>query len=117
MAQVTVSLNGWRYDIACDDGQEEHLTRLASYVDKRVTELVASVGQVGEARLLVMASLLVADELADAYSRLDALRDNPAAGTDPAESERVRAASEAAAAEIESLARRVEDVADRLKAT
>jgi len=109
MAQVTVSLNGRRYDIACDDGQEEHLTRLAGYVDKRVTELVASVGQVGEARLLVMASLLVADELADTYAKLDALRADPAAAAG--------AADEAAVAEIEALARRVEDVADRLKAT
>jgi len=114
VAQVTVSLNGRRYDIACDDGQEEHLTRLAGYVDKRVTELVASVGQVGEARLLVMASLLVADELADTYAKLDALRGDPAAG---AGSEGQREADDAAAAEIEALARRVEDVADHLKAT
>ena len=117
MAQVTVSLNGRRYDIACDDGQEEHLTRLASYVDKRVTELVASVGQVGEARLLVMASLLVADELADTYAKLDALRADPAAGGGGTDPEGQREADAAAASEIEDLARRVEDVADRLKAT
>ena len=66
MALVTVTINGRDYEIACDDGQEAHLSRLGTYVDKRIGELVAAVGQVGGARLLVMASLLLADELSDA---------------------------------------------------
>ena len=71
MALVTVTINGRDYEVACDDGQEAHLSRLGTYVDKRVGELTAAVGQVGEARLLVMASLLLADELSDAYSELE----------------------------------------------
>ena len=71
MPQVDVHVNGRRYQIACDEGQEEHLTQLAEYVDKRVQELVGAVGQVGDARLLVMTSLLVADELSEAYSTLE----------------------------------------------
>ncbi|MGB1547966.1 MAG: cell division protein ZapA, partial [Alphaproteobacteria bacterium] len=47
MAQVTVEINTREYDIACDNGQEEHLERLATFVDKRVGELIASVGQIG----------------------------------------------------------------------
>ena len=54
MAQVDVTINDRSYKIACDDGQEEHLTQLAAYVDGRVQELVSSVGQVGDARLLVL---------------------------------------------------------------
>ena len=58
MPQVDVLINGRRYQIACDKGQEEHLSQLAEYVDKRVQGLVGSVGQVGDARLLVMISLV-----------------------------------------------------------
>ena len=76
MSQITVMVNGRKYDIACDDGQEAHLTRLAQYVDRRVDELIAAVGQVGDARLLVMASLLVADELSEVYTELDSLKND-----------------------------------------
>ena len=70
MAQVEVPINGRKYQIACDDGQEEHLAKLGEYVDKRLEELVSAVGQVGESRLLVMTSLLIADELAETYADL-----------------------------------------------
>ena len=63
MAQVDVAINGKSYKIACDDGQEDHLLQLAANVDGRVQRLVESVGQVGDARLLVMACLLISDEL------------------------------------------------------
>ena len=76
MSKITVMVNGRKYEIACDDGQEAHLTRLAQYVDRRVDELIAAVGQVGDARLLLMASLLVADELSEVYTELDSLRNN-----------------------------------------
>lgn len=75
MAHVGVRINGRAYQIACEDGQEEHLEKLAAYIDQRVGELVREVGQVGDARLLVMTSLIIADELADAYDELEELRD------------------------------------------
>ena len=70
MAQVDVTINGRNYQIACDDGQEAHLAQLGEYVDRRVKELVAAVGQVGDSRLLVMVALLIADELAETYAPL-----------------------------------------------
>ena len=70
MPQVEVTINSRTYQIACDEGQDEHLKRLADYVDKRVQELVSAVGQVGDARLIVMASLLIADELSETYATL-----------------------------------------------
>ncbi len=103
MAQVTVEINGRRYQIACDDGQEAHLTRLANYIDRRVAELVAAVGQIGDARLLVMVNLLIADELSDAYSELEHLRGDATPTERPSE--------EDLASRIEALARRVESVA------
>ena len=63
MAQINIKINDQDYKIACDDGQETHLASLANYLDSRIKELVNSVGQVGEARLLVMACLLITDEL------------------------------------------------------
>ena len=63
MAQVSLTINGRQYEVTCDDGQEPHLVDLAQLVEARVRGLVAAVGQVGEARLLMMASLLIADDL------------------------------------------------------
>ena len=65
MAQVEIMVNGQSYRIACEDGQEQRLGELARMVDAHVGDLVEQVGQVGHTRLLVMASLLVADELVD----------------------------------------------------
>ncbi|CAN0440669.1 unnamed protein product [Discosporangium mesarthrocarpum] len=70
MPQVDVAINGRSYQIACDDGEEAHLAQLGEYVDRRVQELVSAVGQVGDSRLLVMVSLLIADELAETYADL-----------------------------------------------
>lgn len=109
MAHISVSINGRKYQIACEDGQEAHLARLAAYVDRRINELVASIGQVGDAQLLVMASLVIADELSDAYAEVESLRagDRSAAGRLDAE--------ENLGAAMDSLAARIEGVAARLK--
>ena len=65
MAQVDVSVNGQSYRIACEDGQEDRLVDLAAMVDEKVLALVNQIGQVGSNRLLVMAALIIADELVD----------------------------------------------------
>lgn len=104
MAQIEVTINGRIYQIACDDGQEAHLAQLGEYVDKRIRELVAAVGQVGDARLLVMVSLLVADELAETYADLNRLRAQTAESGARAEIEdRLAEVIDSAAARIETL--------------
>ena len=65
MAQVDVSVNGQSYRIACEEGQEDRLVDLAAMVDEKVSGLVNQIGQVGSNRLLVMAALIIADELVD----------------------------------------------------
>ncbi|MBT4888793.1 MAG: cell division protein ZapA [Rhodospirillales bacterium] len=70
MAQVDISINGRSYSIACDDGQEEHLTELGSVVNDKITSLIDSAGQIGDTRLFLMASLLIADDLADSVRKL-----------------------------------------------
>ena len=105
MAQVTITINGRKYDIACDDGQEAHVTRLARYIDKRVGELVESIGQVGDARLMVMASLLIADELSEVYTELEEMRtEHVTTGENGIE-----------VPKLEHLAMRIESIAKRLE--
>ncbi|MGE5538096.1 MAG: cell division protein ZapA [Gemmatimonas sp.] len=108
MGQVTVNVNGRAYDIACDDGQEEHVAGLASYVDDRVAELARSIGQVGDARLLVMASLLIADELVEAAREIQTLKARSEAEVE----ERVMARESDG---IDALATRLEELAARLE--
>ena len=104
MPQVEVNINNRRYSIACDTGEEEHLKQLAQYVDGRVKELVGSVGQVGDQRLLVMTSLLVADELAEAYAKLS----NSSAEQREADDERTVALMEKMADRVEAIAAALE---------
>jgi cell division protein ZapA len=59
MAQVKMNINNRNYEIACDDGEENHVQQLGRYVDEKVTELATRIGQVGDTRLLVMAALLM----------------------------------------------------------
>lgn len=69
MALVNVMVNGRAYTIACDDGEEEHLRELAALVDAKSREVLETVGQVGDQRLLLMAALLMADEVFEARNR------------------------------------------------
>ena len=107
MAVVDVMVNGRPYPVACDDGQEDHLIDLAHYVDKRVAELAKTMGQVGDARLILMASLLVADELSEAVESADTLRQ--------ALEERQEGSENDAEATFATLASRIENIAVRLE--
>lgn len=111
MPEFNVTINGRNYAVACDDGQEEHIARLANYVKVRVEELVESVGQIGDARLLLMASLLVSDELSDAYAELASVQADNNPKTAPS------ADDEQTAEKLERLAERAEAIAARLEAT
>jgi cell division protein ZapA len=72
MGQVSVTLNGRTYRLACEEGEEERLLELATHVKERVEHLTLEFGQVGDDRLLLMAALLVADELWDTRRALEA---------------------------------------------
>ncbi len=65
MAQVTIRINGYAYLVGCEDGQEAHLEQMAAEIEQRITSIKAIGGQSGEARLLMLAALLLADELYD----------------------------------------------------
>jgi cell division protein ZapA len=65
VAQLTIKINGYAYTVGCDDGQERHLLQMAADVESRIDSIKALGGQSGESRLLVLAALLMADELHD----------------------------------------------------
>jgi cell division protein ZapA len=65
MAQVTLRVNGYAYVLGCADGEEEHLLALASDIDHRIDDIKTAAGPSGEARLLLMAALMISDELHD----------------------------------------------------
>ncbi len=70
MGQVLITLNGRTYRMACGDGQEVRLERLADHLKSKVDTLAIEFGQVGEERLLLMAGLLVTDELFEAREQI-----------------------------------------------
>ena len=100
MAQVPLTINGRSYRVACDDGQEERVLELARVLDDTVQELVGRVGQVGEMQLLVMAAILLADEVEEA-------RASGIGGADEAE--------DATVVVLEACASRLEAIAERLE--
>ena len=114
MAQVTVRINGFAYTIGCEDGQEEHLRAMSGEVEKRVESVKALAGaQAGEAKLLVLAALLMADELHDASAELRAARAAPSAAARPA-----AARPDAALARtLARLADRAEEIAASLESS
>jgi len=110
VSQVAVTVNGHPYKIICDEGQEPRIRRLAQYVDARVGEFVKGVGQVGEGRLLLLAALVIADELSDANEALQQERSRVrAAETEAAE------AADTAASGVHGVAQRIEALAARLE--
>ncbi len=63
MAQVTIRINGYAYTVGCQDGEEEHLMAMADEVERRIDSVKTTAGPSGESRMLVMAALLMADDL------------------------------------------------------
>jgi len=84
MAQVTVRINGYAYTIGCQDGEEQHLEAMASEIDRRIEGIKTAAGPSGEARMLVMAALLMADDLYEMDKALqEAQSGQPVVGADP----------------------------------
>ena len=107
MPLVNVMVNGRAYTIACDDGEEEHLKELAAHVDQKAREVLGSVGQVGDARMLLMAALLIADERHELSSKAGIVTD----GEKQKLHLRMEEAEAAAADALEAAAKKVEDIA------
>ncbi len=111
MALVNVTVNNRLYEVGCDDGEEDQVRRLSQVLDKRVRELAALVGQVGEARLMLMTALTLADDLEQAQRDVAEMRQAVSA----MQTEQ-KTATEGGDALV-GLAKRLEDIAARLEST
>ena len=111
MGQVVVKINGREFALRCADGQEPRLRRLAQYVDAKTGEFVKTLGQVGEARLILLAALAIADELSDANDALGREHGSSAQAMDGA----TEAAAQAAASGLDDMAQRIESIAARIE--
>lgn len=107
MPELHLTINGRNYPVACDEGEEGRLRELAHYVDGKAGEFARKLGPIGEARLLVLAALVVADELAEARA---ALRKQPGGKADGNGVD-----TDALADGLEQLADRIEEIAERLE--
>ena len=115
MGQVVVKVNGREFPLSCADGQEARIRRLAQYVDAKVGDFTKAIGQVGEARLILLAALVIADELSDANEALQQERNRTrTAGGNPGGEPTQTAAPEAASG-LRSMAERIESIAVRLE--
>lgn len=107
MGQIVVKVNGRDFPLSCAEGEEPRIRRLAQYVDAKVGEFVRTIGQVGEARLILLAAIVIADELSDAN---EAVRQERARGRTVGDAAGARAASG-----VREMAERIESIAARLE--
>jgi cell division protein ZapA len=119
MSHINVTINGRQYRMACEEGQETQLLELAEGFEARIGSLRGKFGEIGDARLTVMAALMVSDELIDATQRirnleqeLESLRDVRAVATD-----RARATQIAVANALNAAADRIERTTQVLNRT
>ncbi|MBR0813872.1 cell division protein ZapA [Bradyrhizobium diazoefficiens] len=73
MSHINVTINGRQYRMACEEGQEVRLLKLAESLETRIQSLRGKFGEIGDARLTVMAALTVCDELVDVGNRVRAM--------------------------------------------
>ncbi|HTQ32666.1 MAG TPA: cell division protein ZapA [Stellaceae bacterium] len=109
MGQVVVTVNGRAFPLNCADGEEPRIRRLAAYVDGKIGDFVKTHGQIGEARLILLAALVIADELSDTSDIVHTERSRVLSGLVADDT------GAAVANGIRGLAQRIESIAARLE--
>ena len=119
MSHINVTINGRQYRMACEEGQEGRLLRLAESLESRIASLRGKFGEIGDARLTVMAALTVCDELVDANNRIRSLEEELEAlrGIRTVAADRARATQVAVANALNSAADRIEKTTQVLNRT
>ena len=119
MNHINVTINGRQYRMACEEGQEARLLNLAESFESRIQNLRGKFGEIGDARLTVMAALTACDELLDASNRIRSLEDELAAlrGVRAAAADRARATQTAVTNALNSAADRIEKTTQVLNRT
>lgn len=105
MPRVDIEVNGRLYQLNCEDGQEQRLRDLAAYLDGRLKQATGGGRSGSDAQMLVITALVLADELQETLAGRGLAAPMPGPSVEEAE----------AAAAIEIVARRIEEVAARLE--
>ena len=116
MASVNVTINGRQFRIGCEDGQEQRIEKLAVDFDALISDLRSRIGEVGDARLTIMAALTVADDLSETMKKIRGLEAELSALKEArvASAARNQATQAAVASAFNAAAERLEGVAKRL---
>ncbi|MBN9004502.1 MAG: cell division protein ZapA [Rhizobiales bacterium] len=119
MSHINVTINSRQYRMACEDGQEPRLLKLAEDLESRIGELRGKFGEIGDQRLEVMAALTTSDELLDANNRIRALEEelNSLRNVRANAADRARATQAAVAAALNAAAERIEKTTQVLNRT
>src|SRR5262252_10458197 len=119
MPQVNVTINGRQFRMACEDGEEPHLMRLAEDLDARIVRLRGRFGEIGDTRLTVMAALTLADELSETKEKLQRIEPELAKLQEASvvSADRVQATQAAVVAALNAAAERIESLTRRLNQT
>ena len=119
MSHINVTINGRQYRMACEEGQEVRLLKLAESLESRIGNLRGKFGEIGDARLTVMAALTVCAELVDAGYRIRTLEQELISLRDVrvAASDRVKATQVAVANALNAAAERIEKTTQVLNRT
>ena len=119
MSHINVTINGRQYRMACEEGQEVRLLKLAESLESRVGELRGKFGEIGDARLTVMAALMACDELVDAGNRVRTLEAEVSELRDfrNAAAERARMTQTAVVNALNAAAERIEKTTQMLNRT
>jgi cell division protein ZapA len=119
MSEVNVTINARQYRMACEDGQEQHLLKLAEDLDQRIGQMRANFGEIGDMRLTVMAALTVADDVVEAGKNIRRLEEELAALTNARviAADRGQATQAALIAAFNSAAARIEGLTKKLNQT
>lgn len=118
MAQVTVTIDGKAYRMACDEGQEDHLIDLAQRFDRYVLHLKDSFGEIGDQRLTVMSGIMVMDELSELQKRVKGMESEVLTLRKTRDDALTKADKNDAAltGALAALAQRMEELAEKLAA-
>lgn len=116
MAQISVTINGRAFRMACDDGEEERLIGLAGRFDSCIEDLRRSFGEIGDQRLTVMAGIMVVDELSEMEKKIRHLEQELANAREARMQalEHLNRSEASVVARIDEAARRIENLADGL---
>jgi cell division protein ZapA len=119
MSHINVTINGRQYRMACEEGEEVRLLKLAENLESRIQSLRGKFGEIGDARLTVMAALTACDELLDTAARVRKLEEELEAlrGVRSAAADRARATQVAVANALNSAAERIERTTQVLNRT